>query len=349
MSDPNRVEPQTALSTEVATRRNIVEAVNNIPNVFHDWEDCVQQRLDRNEHLSREKREFLELSLHHNQLNLMDGLEHALKFRLMKASFFSGMWQEPTADSLVNIGAEAIFLPESAAIRRLQEFKEPTAERFDDEFDEYIYNFLMECNQKLPLGVDLIEVACRSALGVLDKRTRPETAIDIFKVTSNLQSFYKSGSPRGGYELNDQATKLFEQLRVFKEKRPIKDGGPAEYFPHSIAAALQYVNRKALAHYVAVLFPQLLMEEEEMQLEPKYPNILENAIHNVYEQSELATNPEFVKDYDEEWLTLGIQSCLIEIGQQRENFLMDYSQEHFSASELSRLFQFPGLNRLLDV
>lgn len=327
-------------TTELRSTLKIHDVVGQTPLVMREWEERIYERIGRNEYISPIGDRYLRLGLRQRQVDWVTNMVSVLEFRFKTRALFSGAVTEPTNESLIDPSTEALlFLPEVKPKRELEELRQKYRELYGDEIDDLVLMYLSGENRHMDAD-DLVELAISPALEFMDKRIPPEEKPQLYKVTHNLYKLYSNGSTDDGYELNGKELELLGKLQSLTRKS--EDG--SEYFPASIASALQYVNKKAQLNFLTKAFG----EEGTHDIAVKQPNELESRIQEAFKESDLFSSEENIVQIDLGTLSLGVRQVLIDIDQSRNNIMTFYGGENFSPHQLEALYQYPDKNKLLD-
>jgi len=293
------------------------------------------------------KKAFSQMNLHHFQLVLLGNYSRIAMLKMFGAVGSARAFEVGGSSGMdVSLKPEVSFFPEQIAASKLKELSRTKSEIYEDEFEDFIMLYLEELGKKLDPPLHLAELTVEIALQNIDSRVKAEDRIDIRKVLRQLElPLDKQGD---GYELNPAETKLYETLSPLAPQEPTEfEGFKPERLPFSIGCAMRYVLNKSWYYFLKQEEAEPLRETEAQKQDPPALNSLELSISQVFENSGLHVGSENRKMQPPENLEWHLKSFAGDLSWGPGNVSMGYTRENFQQGELTRLFNFPGLDNFL--
>lgn len=311
--------------------REPMEAVVRFEEVVGDWGRAFSQRMEKNSHLSPRKQQYLHLAFQKERIEKWHTLDVQLYHKLLFKAHAQGMISPGR-----ELSPATELFPEAVAQRRLRDLRVELEEPYDNNFDEFILGHLNDASQKLG-NVALVDLACKEALAAIDSRVQNKDIIDFEKIVDSFYDFQGKKTIR--QELTKKETELFENLKTLCV---VEDG--KVNFPFSITSALQYVKQKAVLYYFTQIAVPGRISSPRFSVKPVKPNVLGDAIMDIFESSDLERNPSYRRSYTMDELDNSIGKARSARGHEKIMFGSHYERENLRWDDLKRLFQYPDLD-----
>ena len=322
----------------VAEKKGSAEAAKRLETVLNGWDLCVQSRIEsiaNDNHPSSLHKQFLQLELTNRQLALIQNVGAYIQFAQLS--------KKVGAHELADM--DSVFSFESAETQQLREKYKPLGEKYDDQVDDFVFDYLQQRSDHLGT-LNLVSLACDDALGMLDAVDSPDQRVSLSNITYNLHLSDVKNSKHSGYELNPAETRLYNALKALRRNAVREDATwldqeDGQYFPYSISNALHYVRNRALLMYMSAI--------NSDKSEATNPNRLELAIQKHFDQSVLSRDPARQKTMTGVELESHVNNCAQLATLHRNNLLNYFIWEHFYPSQLNTLFQYPDVYDIFNM
>ena len=333
--------------TDLAKRQDtFLERVNRIPQMLDDWETSFMDRLDQAKNIDPIDKNFAVMNFHRNQLVVLGQYSAKAMIRTIGAVGATKSFETSENGGIgVSFKPEVEFFPEKIAGDNLNKITKEKSEKFDDEFDEFVVVYLDQVGKRLNPPINLTEMVIKQVLDRVDVRVDASQLVDIRNVITNLD--LPKDQQDKGYPMNEREKEVYDLLLPLTSEEPVTydPGLKPTRLSYSVGSALKYVWNKSAYYFLQD--QQSTNGGQETKRELSAPNALEASILQMYENSSLSPDSAYRRKYPKENLEWYLNSIGGELSFAPGNLVKFYCDEKFKNGELTKLYDYPGLDNFL--